>query len=135
MESILQKVGNKAKDFQGELIELKDVNHYVYQIKLNSGKWLILSMQNEILEDNESDKLVVDINDDDEGPDISLPTLEEYMSEPTKYNAFKAEAQFRKQFPDLDKKIPAKVEQKSADPGRSGELQACLSQEVGLSND
>ena len=76
------------EEYQGQVIDLPNINHWAYQLKLpKSGFYMLVSMQNEQLEDDEVKPAEAKV--DEYGnftENFTLPSIEEFISDPDQYS-------------------------------------------------
>jgi hypothetical protein len=116
----------RAGRYRGELLDIEGLGHYIYQIPLQTGRWLLVSMQNEIIDDEF----------EDEGKDDSisgtLPSYEEYLMHPRRYKSMMADAQFKSQFKLFDDRDGVVETKKTRENicKHYGELRVCIAKSV-----
>ena len=100
----------------GRLLEFPGLLHYVFENKLPKSEYhIVVSLQNAGFE--EEDNTRVNAQTDEEGnfnEDFSLPTMEEYMTDPQKY-AFHMNKDQRAKIKDKNAKFDERNKKKNKD--------------------
>lgn len=144
MEKVMAEAGNRTNAFQGELIELPGINHYAYQVKISEQLWLIVSMQNEIIQEDDEEHEERNENNsyfgDEEEVHQTLPSLHEYLENPNKFKSMLHQKQLEiinqgkeKQRSKGEKKSKPKNE-KEPSCKYEGNLKICISRKVGCTH-